>query len=101
MASIHEGMSSRFEFVISRLNLLFSLFFIFECILKLIALGWKVYFHESWNKFDFTVVLASFLDLYLEIAGENIMSVFKSGPSIVRTLRVLRISRLLRLVKQF
>jgi len=101
MASIHEGQSASFEKNIKYLNFGFSIFFILECVLKLTALGHKVYFNEAWNRFDFTVVMASLLDMYLEWAGTKVLSFLKAGPSLARAMRVLRISRLLRLVKQF
>jgi voltage-dependent calcium channel T type alpha-1G len=46
MASIHEGQSQRFENGIKILNFWFSIFFIIEAVIKLLAYGCKVYFHE-------------------------------------------------------
>ena len=47
-------------------NYVFSAIFLIEAILKLIAFG-NTYFNNSWNKFDFFVVIASLFDLALEI----------------------------------
>jgi hypothetical protein len=34
-----------------------------ECTLKIIAYGWKYYWHVNWNKFDFFIVLISLVGL--------------------------------------
>lgn len=39
--------------------------FAIECVLKLLALNPKNYFGESWNTFDFIIVLGSFMDIIL------------------------------------
>ena len=61
------------------------------------AYGWKVYWNDQWNKFDFFVVCTSVIDIGMSLAGNNL----GSAMSLARTFRVLRISRLLRLIKQF
>ncbi len=47
------------------LNYFFLGVFAVEAIIKLIAFG-QTYFNESWNIFDFVVVLATFVGLILE-----------------------------------
>jgi voltage-dependent calcium channel T type alpha-1I len=43
------------------LNYFFSSVFIIEAILKLVGLGVKPFFKDSWNVFDFTVVMVTII----------------------------------------
>lgn len=53
----------------SALNYVFSSFFIFEMILKLVGLGIGPYFNDSWNQFDFVVVIVSIVSEIISQAG--------------------------------
>jgi fumarate reductase subunit C len=69
----------------------FVVIFFIEMILKITALGFTYYWHVNWNKFDFIIVLMSLVALdgrLLESVGFN-----------VTALRIIRVSRLLRMVK--
>ena len=70
---------------LDRLGEVFSVCFIFECVLKIIAQGLVVhreaYLKDTWNWIDFTVVIVSILEL-IEIPALKLKS--------LRTLRVLR-----------
>lgn len=57
--------------LLDKLNLVFTVIFIIEAIMKLVAYGIKGYFYSGWNKFDFFVVITSILDFVLEIIGSN------------------------------
>jgi hypothetical protein len=62
-------------------NYIFTVIFAIEAIFKLIAFG-NTYFKNSWNKFDFFVVCASFFDILLKMlddlaAGNSFLAV---GP---------------------
>ena len=54
-----------------------------------------MYFRDSWNIFDFTIVVFTLAILLLKIASVNVQ--FGSGATI---LRALRIGRIVRLIKQ-
>ena len=56
----HYKMSSTWEAVLQKLNLIFICIFASECFLKVFALRWH-YFKEPWNLFDFVVVIMSIL----------------------------------------
>jgi hypothetical protein len=79
-------------------NTVFSIIFIIEAILKIIAFG-DTYFVANWNKFDFFVVSASLFDFVIEFGwidmegGQGLLIL----PKIARILRVLRVTRILRL----
>ena len=45
------------------INYLFTFIFTLEAFIKIVGLG-KIYFHETWNIFDFIVVLGSFGSIY-------------------------------------
>jgi len=67
-----------------------------EAILKMIAFGWS-YFGTTWNKFDFFVVTSSLLDLAMDQLDAESMEAFAIGPQLAKILRVLRVTRVLRL----
>jgi hypothetical protein len=69
------------------INYIINGIFIFEMIVKVIALGFVMdmnsYLRDSWNKLDFTIVSFSILDMVL--SGSNLEFI-----KIVRMLRILR-----------
>ena len=81
------------EIVLEILNYTFSGIFTIEAIIKLIALK-KVYFHDSWNIFDFIIVVLTLIILILNL---TIGIEVGAGPTV---LRALRIGRILRLIKR-
>ena len=98
MCLSYDGCSERLINLLKSLNYLFTFVFILECVLKLFTFGIKPYFHVSWNKFDFFVVVVSIIDWI--VAGiDGIDAAFLKTFQIIRILKVLRVSRVLRLVK--
>ena len=88
MMLYHHDMPSKLETTLYWVNIFFIILFALEFIIKIIALGPKMYFSEKWNRFDFIVVFLSLVFL-----GWN------TGFVSATLLRVLRIARLFRLVK--
>lgn len=83
-----------FELPIEIINYTFMAIFTIEAIVKIIAQR-KLYFSDSWNLFDFTVVVLTVVILSLQWAG--------IGESIAifgTILRTLRIGRVFRLIKK-
>lgn len=68
--------------------------------MKLIANG-AHYFSSGWNKFDFFVVSASFLDIIMANMSANSLKVIRVGPQIARIMRVMRVSRLFKLLNKY
>jgi len=66
MSLTHEGATSNFEMGLRMANYIFTVVFLIEMILKLLAYECS-YFQTDWNKFDFGVVIASLFDIALEI----------------------------------
>ena len=62
MAMIYETMSKEYATILESVNYVFTAIFFFEAVLKLIAFG-KSYFKNSWNIFDFFVVVSSLIDI--------------------------------------
>jgi len=88
----YARMSYTYEYTLEMINFIFSIIFNIEAILKLIALGWH-YFKNSWNRFDFYIVLGTDIGFTLSLfIGFNI----STAASIIRAFRILRIFRLLR-----
>ena len=80
--------------IIEVVNYVFMVIFTLEAILKIIAMG-KNYFKESWNIFDFTVVVMTALILGITWLGVG------GNLGVTSTiLRSLRIGRIFRLVKK-
>ena len=102
MAVQYETASDGFISVLVRMNYFFTAVFILECIMKIIAYGWK-YFNNGWNKFDFFVVLSSIIDIYIDqfSAATFKYEFLSSAPQLVRVLKVLRVSRILRLIGKY
>ena len=71
--------------------------FTVEAVIKIIALR-KAYFSDSWNIFDFIIVVLTLLILILEVLGITVG--FGSGATILRALRIGRILRLLKRLKR-
>lgn len=73
-------------------NLAFTLVFTAEALLKLFAYSPTAYFHDSWNVFDFVVVVGSLADIGLSLAG--------GGGVRLGFLRLFRAARLIKLIGQ-
>eukprot|EP00347_Sterkiella_histriomuscorum_P003601 403363663 len=100
MACLFEGTSPGYREILDQLNVVFSLIFLIEAILKIIAYGFS-YFENSWNKFDFIIVLTSLIDLALSLLSTNSLKFLRVGPQLARVLRVARVTRVIRLVGKY
>lgn len=90
MALEHFEMDETFAKVLEYCNLVFTVVFIMEMILKLIAFGIKEYCKNKWNLFDGTIVILSVLDMVLTYSG----AISGAGLSVLRTFRLLRVLKL-------
>ena len=79
MAIMHEGQSKVIVNMLSVTNYIFTTIFFFEAALKFMAYG-NTYFKNSWNKFDFFVVVASLFDVLMEFMGSDSFSWLSSAP---------------------
>lgn len=75
------------------INFIFYLIFFCEMIIKLLANGPKYYFKNTYNRYDFIVVLISTLDLGLSNSSGT------KGLGVIRALRIFRLLRVFKLAK--
>ncbi|CAI2364628.1 unnamed protein product [Moneuplotes crassus] len=100
MAISYEGSPESYDRALYIINLIFTVLFALEAILKLIAYG-TVYFTSSWNNFDFFVVISSLFEILLTYLSSSSFQILTVGPQLARVLRILRVSRLLRLINKY
>ncbi len=80
--------------ILDGLDHFFVVLFMLEALVKIRALGRKQYFADSWNVFDFLIVVASIPGFL------NFMPFFASAnTSVFKILRLLRMVRLLRFIR--
>ncbi|XP_060715817.1 calcium channel, voltage-dependent, P/Q type, alpha 1A subunit, b isoform X8 [Tachysurus vachellii] len=91
MMKYHEA-SETYDKVLKNLNIVFTILFFMECILKMIAFGIRNYFRDAWNIFDFVSILGSITDILVTELWNNIIN--------VRFLRLFRAARLIKLLRQ-
>ncbi|KAM9187832.1 sodium channel protein type 5 subunit alpha isoform 3-T3 [Dugong dugon] len=80
--------------ILAKINLLFVAIFTGECIFKMVALR-HYYFTNSWNIFDFVVVILSIVGTVLS----DIIQKYFFSPTLFRVIRLARIGRILRLIR--
>lgn len=89
LAMDHYGISDEMLKVLQTLNFIFTLLFVFEMALKLLAMGFTGYCRDRMNVFDGLVVILSIIELQF-FSGSN------SAISAFRTIRIARVARLFR-----
>ena len=93
IGTYHFMITPESESTLNSLNIFFITLFTIEAIIKIIAQK-KQYFADSWNRFDFLVLVLGYTVVI-------IMSVvqIKELKAILRVIRVLRIIKMLKLLK--
>ncbi|XP_066141787.1 voltage-dependent calcium channel type A subunit alpha-1 isoform X2 [Euwallacea fornicatus] len=103
--------------ILAVMNILFTFFFLCETILKLIAFGFKNFFKDPWNTFDFVTVIGSIVDAMVVEFGERAERMTKDRtreldvPALIGKwlkdnfinvgfLRLFRAARLIKLLRQ-
>lgn len=80
MAVFSEGQHKVVGSLLDFTNLIFTAIFIIEAGLKIVAFGGS-YLNNSWNKFDFFVVVSSIFDILLQKVDMQSMELLsKIGP---------------------
>ncbi|OWA50438.1 Voltage-dependent calcium channel type A subunit alpha-1 [Hypsibius exemplaris] len=88
----HDNSQDTFNEVSKYMNIAFTTLFFGESILKIIAFGFKNYFSDAWNVFDFITVIGSIID--------TLVSEFGSQFPSLSFLRLFRAARLVKLLRQ-
>ncbi|XP_017261817.2 voltage-dependent T-type calcium channel subunit alpha-1H [Kryptolebias marmoratus] len=97
MSMEHYNQPKYLEEILKYCNYVFTLVFVIEAILKLIAFGLRRFFKERWNQLDLAIVLLSIMGITLEEI--DLSASLPINPTIIRIMRVLRITRVLKLLK--
>ncbi|THD25480.1 Voltage-dependent calcium channel type D subunit alpha-1 [Fasciola hepatica] len=92
LAMKFEGQPNAYADALDYLNMIFTGVFTVEFVLKLTAFGFKNYFSDPWNVFDFIIVVGSFVDINMSHLAAN--SKFIS-INFFRLFRVMRLAKLL------
>ena len=95
----YEGMSEQYENTLFIFNVIFTLVFCIEAILKLAAFGVPGYFSDRWNIFDFLIVVGSIIDAGLD--GQGVKIVFLRLFRAVRLVKLLKNSEIKQLLWTF
>lgn len=95
----YDTASVYYSYVLGLFNYAFTIIFICEMLIKIVALTPKGYLDSGWNRFDCFIVCASVVDISTQLFAGNTMSFLSFGPELIRIIRVFRITRILRLVK--
>eukprot|EP00039_Didymoeca_costata_P023887 m.8605 g.8605 ORF g.8605 m.8605 type:complete len:2172 (+) comp3929_c0_seq1:301-6816(+) len=93
----HHPMSWTFAVVIYIANILFTIVFLVEAIIKMTALGVRGYFASKWNRFDFIIVIAGIVDVIVD--GYRGFHDDRQASSPLDFIRVFRALRLIKLLK--
>ncbi|TSK31313.1 Voltage-dependent T-type calcium channel subunit alpha-1H [Bagarius yarrelli] len=97
MSIEHYNQPMYLEEALKYCNYVFTVFFILEALLKLVAFGVRRFFKDRWNQLDLAIVLLSIMGITLEEIKMN--AALPINPTIIRIMRVLRIARVLKLLK--
>ncbi|CAN9510559.1 unnamed protein product [Ophioblennius macclurei] len=97
MSMEHYNQPQYLEEILKYCNYVFTVVFVIEAILKLVAFGLRRFFKERWNQLDLAIVLLSIMGITLEEIDLN--ASLPINPTIIRIMRVLRITRVLKLLK--
>jgi voltage-dependent calcium channel T type alpha-1G len=76
--------------VLDVFNIAFTLIFLIEAIVRIVALGFKRYFQERWNQLDMFIVVLSIAGIFFDKLNTKAIPI---NPTIIRVMRVLRIAR--------
>uniref|UniRef100_A0A4W6G503 Voltage-dependent N-type calcium channel subunit alpha n=1 Tax=Lates calcarifer TaxID=8187 RepID=A0A4W6G503_LATCA len=87
-----HGASDLYEVMLKNLNIVFTILFTLECILKIIAFGPLNYLKDAWNVFDFVTVLGSITDILVTEINDRLLN--------LSFLRLFRAARLIKLLRQ-
>ncbi|XP_053783738.1 voltage-dependent T-type calcium channel subunit alpha-1H isoform X2 [Desmodus rotundus] len=97
MSMEHYNQPKSLDEALKYCNYVFTIVFVFEAVLKLVAFGFRRFFKDRWNQLDLAIVLLSIMGITLEEI--EMSAALPINPTIIRIMRVLRIARVLKLLK--
>lgn len=102
-----------FKLFLEQINLVFTVFFALELMIKLIGLGPLLYFKEASNAFDFIIVITSLIEIPAAMSAlycynlptqevkQCVQDISSNGMSVLRSFRLARVMRIGKLVRAF
>lgn len=87
MSCKYYPQSTDYETMLENFNLAFTVVFALEFVVKIIGLGPRQYYRMGWNRFDFFLVVVSFVGFIGDLG------------KVANLLRIFRVARIFRLVK--
>ena len=96
----------RYAFTCKILNYVFTAIFTVEMSLKIFAFGWRGYFRDAWNRFDFVVVMGSLIDilisdiLQVDAISGAVFRLFRVGRVLGRVARMFRVAKNVKALNQ-
>uniref|UniRef100_A0A8C4IGG0 Voltage-dependent L-type calcium channel subunit alpha n=1 Tax=Dicentrarchus labrax TaxID=13489 RepID=A0A8C4IGG0_DICLA len=101
LAVQHYEQSKMFTSIMDILNMIFTVVFTIEMIIKLLALRAHHYFIDPWNSFDALIVVGSVLDIAVsEFRGGHGEGKGESGKVSITFFRLFRVLRLVKLLSK-
>ncbi|KAM9210658.1 voltage-dependent T-type calcium channel subunit alpha-1H [Dugong dugon] len=97
MSMEHYDQPKSLDEALKYCNYIFTIVFVVEAVLKLVAFGFRRFFKDRWNQLDLAIVLLSIVGITLEEI--KMSTALPVNPTIIRIMRVLRIARVLKLLK--
>ncbi|XP_047427150.1 voltage-dependent T-type calcium channel subunit alpha-1H-like isoform X2 [Mugil cephalus] len=97
MSIEHYKQPSYLDEILKYCNYVFTIIFVIEALLKLVAFGIHRFFKDRWNQLDVAIVALSIMGITLEEL--EMKAALPINPTIMRIMRVLRIARVLKLLK--
>ncbi|MGH0189211.1 UNVERIFIED_CONTAM: hypothetical protein FKN15_034181 [Acipenser sinensis] len=92
----HCDQSDEINYISDIFNLIFTVLFTLEAVLKLMAFKAKGYFGDPWNVFDFLIVIGSVIDVIVS----EIDQAEDSGRISITFFRLFRVMRLVKLLSR-
>lgn len=93
MATEYHGYSQTHEEFIKASNILFTIIFILELLLKILALGFKGYAADNFNLFDCLLVFIGIIELYLVGTFNDHDSIFYKITKMARIFRFFKLAK--------
>lgn len=82
----YEGMSMEYKDALEMANVVFTIIFVVEAVVKIMALTFRGYWTDAWNRFDFIVAFVGAFDIMFR------------GSAVVTVFRLFRAARLAKLL---
>ena len=92
----HHPMDESLQSVLDTSNLLFTVLFSVEMVIKLLGLGFRGYARDKFNLFDALIVIISLVEIAIYMGGDQDSGRSGGAISALRTFRLLRVFRLAR-----